>query len=93
MAWLLRAAGGADTIMPENGERFSLEEIRRLVGADTFEMLRLGATQVMFTTPLDHPRGLRNDLATHIAANLVPDNLFISGDALLCRVAEAPVGS
>lgn len=91
MAWLLRAAGGADSIAPQNGDRFSMEEIRRLVGADTPEVLRLGVTQVMFTAPLDQPRGLRNDLATHIAANTLSRHQFVSGDAVLCRVREAPV--
>lgn len=90
MAWLILAAGGVETIAPENGERFSLEELCRLVGADTVNSLRLGATQVMFTAPRDRQRGLHNGLATQIAADTLRPGEFISGDAVLCASGEAP---
>jgi hypothetical protein len=89
MAWLLKAAGGVDKVLPANGRAFSLAELQAVVGGYIEVVRALDGMWLVLNEDGKRLELPRNDLATgtYIAAGGVPWDVIV-GDVLLADSVE-----
>jgi hypothetical protein len=86
-ARIIKADGTEQSARPVNGETFNLDELYRLLGCQTVEVISTGGRRVMVMDEDAKLKGRpRNDLATVIADNIRADD-YIAGDVIVCPLS------
>ena len=89
MARLFKTSGEVTDVIPGNGDRFTLNELKRIVGGG-IEVIHLDFGDLMVINSDGDKPGRRqlNPAATYIYSKGTGCNDLIHGDALICEKGE-----
>lgn len=88
MAVIYKANGERETVFPDNGKDFKLEQLQKIVGG-YIDMLGVGGDEIMVFNDEGKLMGLPyNREATEIYRKAFQTDDFIVGDVLVCKDNE-----
>lgn len=87
-AWLLRTNGSKQKVEPENGTDFSLEEVQRLLEADTVQLKECEKGMIM----LMDEEGKFKHLVINYEATILLNDLLLPGDMVVGDVLYCESG-
>lgn len=88
MAVIYKANGERETVFPDNGKDFKLEQLQKIVGG-YIDMLGVGGDEIMVFNDEGKLMGLPfNREATEIYQKAFQTDDFIVGDVLVCKDNE-----
>ena len=88
MALIYKANGERETVSPDNGKDFKLEQLQKIVGG-YIDMLGIGGDEIMVFNDEGKLMGLPyNQDATALFRKHYNTNDFIVGDVLVCKDCE-----